>query len=80
MSGTSLSKVTLNFHASLPVRDGRNEKSRLRGEQSLPLGWVDGDGSGLVQALRDDHVAEGAVQPGHFDHVEALIRPVNVPY
>lgn len=60
----------MNFEASLPVCGG----------QSLPSGWVDSDGSGFVQALRDDDVAEGAVQPGHFNHVEALIRPVNVSY
>lgn len=39
---------------------------------------VDGDGARLVQALRDHHVAEGAIEAGYLDHVEALIRPVDV--
>ena len=39
-----------------------------------------GDGARLVQALGDDHVAEGAIEPGHLDDVEALVRPVDVPW
>lgn len=69
MPGTSFLRVMLKFQASLSVC----------GVQSLPSGWVDGDGSRFVQTLRDNYVAEGAVQPGNFNHVEALIRPVNVP-
>lgn len=45
-----------------------------------PFLGVDGDGARLVQALRDHHVAEGAIEPSHLDHIEALIRPVDVPY
>ena len=41
---------------------------------------MDSDGAGLVQALGDHHVAERAVQSGHLDHVEALVRPVDVPW
>lgn len=39
---------------------------------------MDGDGTGLVQTLGDHHVAEGAVQSRHLDHIKALIRPVDV--
>lgn len=44
----------------------------------LPFLWVYRDRAGLVQPLRDHHVAEGAVQPRHLDQVEAMIRPINV--
>lgn len=43
-----------------------------------PLLWMDRDGSWLVQPLRDDDIAEGPVQPGHLDDIEALVRPVDV--
>ena len=45
-----------------------------------PFNWVDSDGSGLVQALGNDNIAEGAIQPGHLDHIKALISPVNISY
>lgn len=45
-----------------------------------PFFWVDSDGAGLVQALGDDHVAEGAVESGHLNHIKALVSPVDVPY
>lgn len=46
--------------------------------QLSPSLRVDGDGPRLVQALRDHHIAEGAVEPSHLDHVKALICPVDV--
>ena len=39
---------------------------------------MDSDGTGLVQALGNHHVAEGAVQSGHLDHIKALVCPVDV--
>ncbi len=45
---------------------------------ALPFNWVDSDGSGLVQALGNDYIAEGAIQPGHLNHIKALISPVNI--
>lgn len=45
---------------------------------SSPLLRVHSDGPRFVQALGDDHVAEGPVQPGHLNHIKALIRPVDV--
>lgn len=41
---------------------------------------MDGDGSGFVQTVRDDYVAEGAIESGHLDHVESLVCPVDVSY
>ena len=41
---------------------------------------MDSDGPGFVQTGRDDHVAEGPVQPGDLDHIEALVRPVDIPW
>lgn len=41
---------------------------------------MDGNGAGFVQTMRDDHVAEGAIESGHLNHVEALVGPVDVPY
>ena len=41
---------------------------------------MDGDGPGFVQTGGDDHVAEGPVEPGHLDHVEALVGPVDIPW
>lgn len=41
---------------------------------------MDSDGSGLVQALGNDYIAEGAIQPSHFDHIKALVSPVNISY
>lgn len=45
-----------------------------------PSLWMDSDGAGLVQTVRDDYVAEGAVESSHLNHVEALVCPVNVAY
>lgn len=39
---------------------------------------MDSDGTRLVQALGDHHIAEGAVQSGHLNHIKALVRPVDV--
>lgn len=50
------------------------------GKKPLPFNWVDSDGSWLVQALRNDYIAEGAIQPSHFDHIKALVSPVNISY
>lgn len=58
-----------------PVRVGCG-LARLPG--SSPLLRMDSDGPGLVQALGDDHVAEGAIEPGDLDDVKALVRPVDV--
>lgn len=38
------------------------------------------NGTWFVQTVRDDHIAEGAVEPGHLDHIKALIRPIDVAY
>lgn len=43
-----------------------------------PLLWVDSDGSGLIQTLGDDHVAERAIEPGDLDDIKALVCPVDV--
>lgn len=43
-----------------------------------PFLRVHGDGARLVQALRDHHVAEGAVEPSHLNDIEALVCPVDV--
>lgn len=50
----------------------------VRAQLLSPFLRMDGDGARLVQALRDHHVAEGAVESRHLDYVEALIRPVDV--
>lgn len=47
---------------------------------ALPFNWMDSDGSGFVQALGNDYIAEGAIQPRHLDHVKALVSPVNISY
>lgn len=39
---------------------------------------MDSDGTRLVQALGDHHIAERAIQSSHLNHIEALIRPVDV--
>lgn len=39
---------------------------------------MDSYGSGFVQALGNDNIAEGAVQSGHLDHIKALVGPVNI--
>ncbi|TNN81336.1 hypothetical protein EYF80_008392 [Liparis tanakae] len=48
----------------------------LRSDPSSLIRWmlpkVHSDGSRLVQALGDHHIAEGAVQSGHLDHIKAL--------
>lgn len=38
------------------------------------------DGTRFVQTLRDDHVAERAIESGHLNHIKALISPVDVSY
>lgn len=43
-----------------------------------PFLRVDSDGTRFVQSLGDHHVAEGAIQSGHLDHIKALVCPVNV--
>lgn len=43
-----------------------------------PFLRMDSDGARLVQALGDHHIAEGAIQSGHLNHIKALIRPVDV--
>ena len=43
-----------------------------------PCDGVDGDGPGLVQVLRDEHLAGRPVQPGHLYPVRAGVRPVEV--
>jgi len=44
----------------------------------LPFAGEDRDGSGLVQAVVDQDLAAGAVQPGHLDGVAARVGPVHV--
>lgn len=51
---------------------------RYKSKSHLPFSWVDRDGSGLVQPLGNDNISERAVQPGHFNHIKALISPVNI--
>ena len=45
---------------------------------SSPLLRVDCDRPGLVQTLGDDHVAERAIEPGNFDDIKTLVRPIDV--
>lgn len=47
---------------------------------TLPFDWMDCDGSGLVQGLGNDDIAEGAIQPSHLNYIKALVSPVNVSY
>lgn len=54
------------------------EWALARLSSSSPLLRVNSDGPGLVQTLRDDHVAERAIEPGDLDDVKALVGPVDV--
>ena len=61
-----------------PGQDQSQEWGLVRPARSSPLLRVDSDRPGLVQTLGDDHVAERAIEPGNFDDVETLVRPVDV--
>lgn len=45
-----------------------------------PFLWMYTNGTRFVQTLRDDHIAEGAVESGHLNHIKALISPIDVAY
>jgi len=62
----------------MQVTEGNSRKLNSTGD--LPFNWVNSDGPGLVQTLGNDYIAEGAIQPGHLDHVKALVSPVNISY
>lgn len=49
-------------------------------QEVLPFHWVDSYGSGFIQALGNDNIAERAIQPGHLNDVKALVSPVNISY
>ena len=65
------------------VRRSSDVRLFVKGEKmrgSSPFLRVDSDGSGFVQPLWDDHIAERAIQPGYLDHIKALVSPVDVSY
>ncbi len=45
-----------------------------------PFLWMYSNGTRFVQTLRDDHIAEGAIESGHLNHIKALISPIDVAY
>lgn len=64
----------------VPKGNSITESSISCWQGALPFNWVDRDGSGLVKALGNDYIAEGAIQSGHLDHIKALVSPVNISY
>lgn len=61
-----------------PGPDQNQEWGLVSPPCSSPLLRVDCDCPGLVQTLGDDHVAERAIEPGNFDDIKTLVRPVDV--